>query len=81
MRKRITQQDKKLILYELQRNWAEECLDKLAKGLEELFKIKSFSTQEEGIKYRELKGGIKLQLKLLEIATREIKLPSRKKEQ
>ena len=97
MRKRITQQDKKIIIYELHQKWAREYLEKLTGALDGIFKYLNITasldtSNHEDVeilvnthitfdKYLNLKEEIKLNLRLLEITTREITvIPNKKKE-
>ena len=79
MRKRITLQDKKILIYEIHQGWAREHLEKLTTTLDELF---SYLDELQGNKHlcSALKEETRLQLRLLETVTRKIQLPSRNKE-
>lgn len=70
MRKRITLQDKKILIYEIHQEWAREHLEKLTVYLDELFHFTYVDAKDS--RYLELKGEIKLNLRLLEFSTRKL---------
>ena len=78
MRKRITLQDKKILIYEIHQGWAREHLEKLSYELAEFFSIVNPREDSKHL-YDSTKENIRLQLRLLEITTREFQLPQSKK--
>ena len=72
MRKRITLQDKKILIYEIHQGWAREHLEKLTDDLNVMFSQVIHENMEKDLGYLKLKEDIKLQLRLLEFSTRKL---------
>ena len=73
MRKRITLQDKKILIYEIHQGWAREHLEELTEGLRSFYKfIEEYPTFDGSSRFNDLKEEIKLQLRLLEFSTRKL---------
>ena len=71
MRKRITLQDKKILIYEIHQGWAREHLEKLSYDLAEFFSVVNPREDSKHL-YTGLKESIRLQLRLLEFSTRKL---------